>query len=145
MTADDTREALLHAAEDVVARAETDDDFDGNYIDFLVPSDAIEELRAALAAARRDPEPVASADAAWEALGAALFDSGNAGAAEVVDKHRPAIEAAIRGTAALDVERLRTAIYDTSIVHDWANTTDTVDRTDEIADRYARLADNEPS
>lgn len=37
----------------------------------------------------------------------------------------------------LDVERLRAAIYAVSVRHDWANTTDTEDRTEEIAREYA--------
>ena len=40
---------------------------------------------------------------------------------------------------ALDVERLRDAIYAVSVRHDWANTTDTEDRTEEIAREYATL------
>jgi hypothetical protein len=43
----------------------------------------------------------------------------------------------------LDVERLRQAIYTVSIRHDWANTNDTEDRTEEIAEEYARLGDSE--
>jgi hypothetical protein len=43
----------------------------------------------------------------------------------------------------LDVERLRQAIYTVSVRHDWANTTDTEDRTEEIAAEYARLAEPE--
>lgn len=39
----------------------------------------------------------------------------------------------------LDVERLRQAIYTVSVRHDWANTNDTEDRTEEIAEEYARL------
>jgi hypothetical protein len=41
---------------------------------------------------------------------------------------------------ALDVERLRRAIYTVSVRHDWANTVDTEDRTEEIAREYAALA-----
>ena len=41
---------LREAAERLVDHAETDDDFDGQYTDFLVPADDIERLRAALAA-----------------------------------------------------------------------------------------------
>jgi hypothetical protein len=52
-------------------------------------------------------------------------------------KHILAIEAE---AAALDVERLARAIYAISIRHDWANTTDREDRTEEIAAEYARLA-----
>ena len=41
--------------------------------------------------------------------------------------------------AALDVERLRDAIYAISVRHDWEHTTDREDRTEEIAAEYARL------
>jgi hypothetical protein len=47
-----------------------------------------------------------------------------------------AIEAVARAEA-LDVERLRRAIYAVSVRHDWANTNDTEDRTEEIAAEYA--------
>jgi len=36
----------------------------------------------------------------------------------------------------IDVERLRDAIYAVSVRHDWANTTDVEDRTEEIAALY---------
>ena len=39
-----------------------------------------------------------------------------------------------------DVERLREAIYTVSVRHDWANMTDTEDRTEEIAREYVALA-----
>jgi hypothetical protein len=38
---------LLIAARDVLDQAEADDDFDGQFIDYLVPHDAIASLRAA--------------------------------------------------------------------------------------------------
>lgn len=41
----------------------------------------------------------------------------------------------------LDVETLGAAIYEVSVRHDWANTLDTEDRTEEIAAEYARLRD----
>lgn len=42
----------------------------------------------------------------------------------------------------LDVEWLRAAIYEVSVRHDWANTLDTEDRTEEIAAEYERIADS---
>lgn len=39
---------------------------------------------------------------------------------------------------AIEVERLREAIYAISVRHDWANTVDTEDRTEEIAAEYAQ-------
>ena len=44
----------------------------------------------------------------------------------------------------LDVDRLRWAIYNVSLRHDWANTVDTEDRTEEIAAEYAALLGDEP-
>jgi len=41
---------LREAAQNVVDKAEPDDNFDGEYVDFLVPFEAIEALKAALAA-----------------------------------------------------------------------------------------------
>ena len=40
--------AAARAGEEVLRQSEPDDDFDGQYVDFLVPADAIEALRAAL-------------------------------------------------------------------------------------------------
>ena len=56
MTTTPDTTALQEAAEAVVRYAETDDQ-DGEYIDYVVPAEWIDALRAALAAARRDPEP----------------------------------------------------------------------------------------
>ena len=60
--------------------------------------------------------------------------------------HRPSevgtatVDLAAAPTPAIDRERLAEAIYAVSIAHNWANTTDTLDRTDEIADGYEALA-----
>jgi hypothetical protein len=43
-------------------------------------------------------------------------------------------------TPRIDVDALRHAIYAVSLRHDWANTTDTEDRTEEIAAEYAARA-----
>lgn len=48
-------DALREAAQRVVAKAEFDDDFEGQYIDYLVPADALDALRAALDVT---PEPL---------------------------------------------------------------------------------------
>jgi hypothetical protein len=45
----------------------------------------------------------------------------------------------------LDVGALRQAIYTVSVRHDWANTTDTEDRTEEIAAEYAGLVESRGS
>ena len=48
----EARAPLLAAAQRVITEAETDDNWDGEYIAFLVPADVFEALRAAL---REDP------------------------------------------------------------------------------------------
>jgi hypothetical protein len=59
-----------------------------------------------------DPEPVASADAAWEEMIAdSLGYISTDAMLDIIARHRPAIEAAIRGTEAVDVERLTLALW----------------------------------
>jgi hypothetical protein len=92
MTADDTREALERLA----------DAISGERRDWHEVTVRPDDIAAALAAARRDPEPVASPDAAWmhgsPSVEARIAD---------IEAH----EAAIRGTeAGLDVERLARAL-----------------------------------
>jgi hypothetical protein len=93
-------------------------------------------------------EPVASADAAWEALAHDFATNGPWIATAMVAKHRPAIEAAIRGTeAGLDVERLARALD--AHMADFLEQPESFDNSAlvaaNIARHYARLADSEPS
>ncbi len=104
--AGETREALIEAAQRVVDDATHATTEDRRY-------SGIKQLRAALDAARRDPEPVASADAAcicW----IDGFPRGDRHQSECVafsDGWDAAIEAAIRGTEAVDVEARRLLGY----------------------------------
>ncbi len=57
------------------------------------------------------------------------------------DAEAEAAAAAVSAREGLDVKRLRSAIYVVSVRHDWANTVDTDDRTEEIAREYRLLSE----
>lgn len=60
------------------------------------------------------------------------------GLIEDADRDRALVEE-WSGRSALDVDVLRAALYEVSVRHDWEHVEDREDRTQEIADEYARL------
>lgn len=65
-------DGLRAAAQAVVDEAETDDDFDGQFVDYLVPFAALDALRAALASPGDDGLRDEEASLAWTALSEAI-------------------------------------------------------------------------
>ncbi len=104
-------------------------------------------------AAIRGTEPVASADAAWRGLvenidanmdpGSDEFALPGESSASFIARHRPAIEAAIRGTeAGLDVERVKAAFKSSGLM--WVIPAKEFNTAAEVfAAEYARLARDE--